>query len=94
MIATFSLHSVVNSVGGYAGLAALVGLALLVLLYFAQAREVRRLSDWVDAELERRRVMPGPIGRPTVITHGTPPPPPTFGTVTTVSYTHLTLPTN
>jgi hypothetical protein len=76
MLATFSLHSVVNSIGGYAGLAALVGLALLVLLYFAQAREVRRLSNWVEAEGERRRALQGAGPRPATIVPGTPPPTP------------------
>src|SRR5690348_6974074 len=67
MVATFSLHSVVNSVGAWCGLAALIGLALLALLYFAQARELRRLSDWVAGEEERRRLSPGPVTRATLI---------------------------
>ena len=66
MIATFSLHTVVNDVGAYCGLAALIGLALMILLYFAQAREVRRLSAWIEDEEERRRTMPGPVARVTV----------------------------
>jgi LytR cell envelope-related transcriptional attenuator len=73
MVATFSLHSVVNSVGAWCGLAALIGLALLVLLYFAQARELRRLSDWVDGEEQRRRLAPGPVTRATLIPQGTAP---------------------
>jgi LytR cell envelope-related transcriptional attenuator len=35
-----------KDIGAYAGLAAFLGLALLSLLYFAQARDVRRLREW------------------------------------------------
>jgi len=51
-----------SSVGGDAGFAALVGLAILVLLYFAHARETSTLRDQLEAamqrleELERRLV--------------------------------------
>ncbi len=41
----FSVHNFVNSVGAYAGFAAIVGLAILVLLYFAQARETATLRE-------------------------------------------------
>ncbi|MBV9917704.1 MAG: LytR C-terminal domain-containing protein [Solirubrobacterales bacterium] len=41
----FSVHHFVNSVGAYAGFASLIGLAILVLLYFAQARETASLRD-------------------------------------------------
>jgi hypothetical protein len=36
---------VIREVGAFAGLAAFFGLALLALLYFAQARDVRRLRE-------------------------------------------------
>ena len=42
MVLAFSLSSEIKTIGSYAGFAALVAVALLVLLYFAQARETRR----------------------------------------------------
>ena len=50
----------VSEYGGYAGLASVLGLAILSLLYFAQAREVKRLREWAgraperDADLQAR----------------------------------------
>ncbi|MCP9491642.1 MAG: LytR C-terminal domain-containing protein [Solirubrobacteraceae bacterium MAG38_C4-C5] len=50
----------IDDVGAYAGIAAIVGLAVLSLLYFTQAREVKRLREWAgrapdrDAELAAR----------------------------------------
>jgi hypothetical protein len=41
----FSVHHFINSVGADAGFAALVGLAILILLYFAQARETSALRE-------------------------------------------------
>jgi hypothetical protein len=43
----------VERVGAYAGLAAFFGLAILVLLYFSQARDVRRLREWAGRAPER-----------------------------------------
>jgi hypothetical protein len=40
-------------VGSFAGLAAFLGLAVLALLYFSQARDVRRLRDWAGRAPER-----------------------------------------
>ena len=40
-------------VGSYAGLGAFLGLAVLALLYFSQARDVRRLRDWAGRAPER-----------------------------------------
>jgi hypothetical protein len=46
--------------GAYAGYASIIGLGVLSLLYFAQAREVKRLREWAgrsperDAELAQR----------------------------------------
>src|SRR3712207_5378446 len=45
----------VEQIGGYLGIAAFFGLALLSVLYFAQAREVKRLRDWAGAAPERAR---------------------------------------
>ena len=61
----FSIHHFVSSVGADAGFAAIVGLAILVLLYFAQARETSSLRDQSAAaservaELERRLALLG-----------------------------------
>lgn len=43
-----SVHSFVNSVGADAGFASIIGLAILVLLYFAQARETATLRERLD----------------------------------------------
>lgn len=43
----------IESLGAYLGLAAFVGLAVLVLLYFQQARDVRRLREWAGRAPER-----------------------------------------
>ena len=48
-----SVHRFVSSVGAYAGFASIIGLAILVLLFFAQARETSALRDHVDELLER-----------------------------------------
>src|SRR3954467_9603880 len=59
-VLAFSLQGEVEKYGAYVGIASFIGLALLSILYFAQAREVRRLRDWAgraperDAELEAR----------------------------------------
>lgn len=41
----FSVHHFINSVGAYCGFAAFLGLAILALLYFAQARETATLRE-------------------------------------------------
>ena len=41
----FSVHHFINSVGSDAGFASIIGLAILVLLYFAQARETSSLRE-------------------------------------------------
>jgi hypothetical protein len=66
MVLAFSLQSDIKSIGAYAGFAAIIGLALLVLLYFAQAREVRRMSDWLEQQEDRLRNLPArsPMPRP------------------------------
>ncbi len=47
------MKSLIQDVGAYAGLAAFLGLAVLALLYFAQARDVRRLREWAGGAPER-----------------------------------------
>jgi len=49
-----SIHHFISSVGADAGFASIIGLAVLVLLYFAQARETSSLRD--QAELAAQRV--------------------------------------
>ncbi|MFM8562093.1 MAG: hypothetical protein ACKOB9_08355, partial [Solirubrobacterales bacterium] len=48
-----SLSSVLDQVGTYAGIAAIVGVGVLAALYAAQAREVKRLRDWAGRSPER-----------------------------------------
>jgi hypothetical protein len=48
-----SVHRFVNSVGADAGFAAFIGLAILILLYFAQARETNTLRGRVQELLDR-----------------------------------------
>jgi hypothetical protein len=52
-IAAISVTDQIEKYGAYAGLAAIVGLAVLSLLYFAQAREVKRLREWAGRAPER-----------------------------------------
>src|ERR1700683_4304307 len=49
-----SVHHFISSVGADAGFASIIGLAVLVLLYFAQARETSSLRE--QAELSAQRV--------------------------------------
>lgn len=46
------MPELIKEIGSYAGLVALFGLALLALLYFSQARDVRRLREWAGAAPE------------------------------------------
>src|ERR1700760_2791631 len=48
-----SVHHFVNSVGADAGFAAIIGLAILVLLYFAQARETANLREQAYESAQR-----------------------------------------
>src|SRR5215218_1335518 len=52
-IAAISVSDQIEKYGAYAGLAAIVGLGVLSLLYFAQAREVKRLREWAGRAPER-----------------------------------------
>src|SRR3954464_8176338 len=47
------MSSLLKEVGAVAGLASFLGLALLALLYFAQARDLRRLRDQASFLVER-----------------------------------------
>ncbi|HET9105074.1 MAG TPA: hypothetical protein VFN55_17115, partial [Solirubrobacteraceae bacterium] len=48
ILSALSVSHFINSVGAKAGFAAIIGLALVVLLFFAQMRETARLRE--DAE--------------------------------------------
>ncbi len=48
-----SIGDTIIKIGAYAGLAAILGLAVMSLLYFAQAREVKRLREWAGRAPER-----------------------------------------
>src|SRR6476646_2834790 len=52
-LAAFSLQHEIDHYGAYAGIAAVFGLGILSLLYFAQAREVKRLREWAGRAPER-----------------------------------------
>jgi len=62
LLAAISIQDKAEQYGAYAGIAAVFGLGVLSLLYFAQAREVKRLREWAGraperaAELEARAV--------------------------------------
>ncbi len=51
--ASLSIHNFVNSVGAYVGLGSIIAVALLVLLYFAHARETATLRDRLDEAQQR-----------------------------------------
>src|SRR5262245_34948707 len=53
VLLAFSLQDQVEKYGAYVGIAAFFGLAILSLLYFAQAREVKRLREWAGRAPER-----------------------------------------
>src|SRR3954470_20444761 len=56
----FSISNQIEQIGAICGFAAILGLAVLSVLYFSQAREVKRLREWAgraperDAELQAR----------------------------------------
>jgi hypothetical protein len=49
----FSVEDQVEKYGAYVGIAAFFGLAVLSLLYFSQARELKRLREWAGRAPER-----------------------------------------
>src|SRR5918999_1272532 len=51
----FSIEDQVEKYGAYVGIAAFFGLAVLSLLYFSQARELKRLREWAGRAPERAR---------------------------------------
>src|SRR3954447_14660056 len=53
LLLAFSLQAEVEKYGAYVGIAAFFGLAVLALLYFSQARELKRLREWAGRAPER-----------------------------------------
>src|SRR5213592_2617889 len=51
--ALLKVNEDLKTIGALAGLAAVPGLGVLSLLYFGQAREVRRLREWAGRAPER-----------------------------------------
>lgn len=73
----FSVHNFISSVGADAGFAAIIGLAVLILLYFAHARETANLREEASilaerlqqaearvAELSRPQALAAPVPAP------------------------------
>ena len=52
---------ILQEIGSYAGLAAIVGLAVLSALYFSQARDVKRLREWAGRAPERSTQPQAPV---------------------------------
>jgi LytR cell envelope-related transcriptional attenuator len=70
---------IIEQIGSYAGLAAIVGLAVLSALYFSQARDVKRLREWAGRAPERavQPAIPVPqrvVAQPQAKPAGTTPP--------------------
>ena len=64
-VIALSINGGLKTLGSYAGLAAVVALALLALLFFAQARELKRLREWIEQEAQRPRAQaPARVGVP------------------------------
>lgn len=53
LVALGEIQDILLNVGAVAGFAAIVALAVLSMLYFSQARDVRRLREWAGREPER-----------------------------------------
>jgi LytR cell envelope-related transcriptional attenuator len=53
LVLALSVSNKIEQYGAYAGYAAILGIAVLALLYFAQAREVKRLREWAGRAPER-----------------------------------------
>src|ERR1700754_2312381 len=53
VLLAFSPQHEVEKYGAYVAIACFFGLAILSLLYFAQARELRRLREWAGVQPER-----------------------------------------
>jgi hypothetical protein len=58
-----SIHNFVNSVGAYVGLASIIAVAILILLYFAHSRETATLRDRLDEAQQRISGLEARIGQ-------------------------------
>jgi hypothetical protein len=56
-VAALSVTDKIKDAGSYAGFACVLGLAVLSVLYFAQARELKRLREWAGRAPERAAEM-------------------------------------
>jgi hypothetical protein len=72
----FSLQDQVEKYGAYIGIAAFFGLAVLSILYFAQARELRRLRDWAGRAPERAQELEARVVAQADVVRRTPSPAP------------------
>jgi hypothetical protein len=72
------LPEILQEIGAYAGMASVVGLAVLSALYFSQARDVKRLREWAGRAPERSEqgapVVPGRVVAQPQQPGATPPP--------------------
>ncbi len=59
----FSVHHFISSVGADAGFASIIGLAILVLLYFAQARETASLREQAYESAQRVQQLEGRLAQ-------------------------------
>ncbi|HEX6388366.1 MAG TPA: LytR C-terminal domain-containing protein [Solirubrobacteraceae bacterium] len=57
VVAALEVSDKIQTVGAFAGFAAILGLAVLSVLYFGQAREVKRLREWAGRAPERAAEM-------------------------------------
>ncbi|MCW3039564.1 MAG: LytR family transcriptional regulator, partial [Solirubrobacterales bacterium] len=56
-LAALSVSGKIKDAGAIAGFASILGLAVLSVLYFAQARELKRLREWAGRAPERAAEM-------------------------------------
>jgi hypothetical protein len=66
-VIALSISGGIKTLGAYAGLAAAVAIALLILLYFAHARELKRLSEQITREAQRPRPPLAPPNAPQLV---------------------------
>jgi hypothetical protein len=76
VLLAFSPQDQVDKFGAYVGIAAFFGLAILTLLYFAQAREVKRLREWAGRAPERAAELEQAVQEQAEATRRTPVPQP------------------
>jgi LytR cell envelope-related transcriptional attenuator len=74
-VLALSISGPLTDVGAVAGLVAILGIAVLSLLYFAQAREVKRLREWAGRAPERAQELQERVAEQTGRTGTIPPQP-------------------